>query len=243
MDSLVLNDEPINVFRVSLSTKCHMLQTAPKFFSKSDRVESGVPSDSLRLFVGAVAEMNGRDLRDLSQLCNEFSFMEFAKTVGNWQSKRSLADARIGHELFFTACQLILLDVLPKGSKFNQQYFIDYVIPDLKTENQNFRCRMPPATFWVQTDNSTCRNGSKVVSKFDKHHIARLLHPPYSPDLSPCDFWLFVMLKGILKDREFPREPLWSKSAFSFSDLILYSTVILSVKSSINRNLVSEEER
>jgi hypothetical protein len=48
-----------------------------------------------------------------------------------------------------------------------------------------------------------CHNASKVVLKFDKHHIARSPHPPYSRDLSPCDFWLFGMLKGILKDREF----------------------------------------
>jgi hypothetical protein len=41
------------------------------------------------------------------------------------------------------------------------------------------------------------------VPKFDKHHIARLPHPPYSRGLSPCDFWLFGMLKEILKDREF----------------------------------------
>jgi hypothetical protein len=102
----------------------------------------------------------------------------------------------------FTAGQLILLDVLPKGSKFNQQYFIDYVFPDLKMDNRNFRRRMPPA-IWVHMDNSMCHNGSKVVSKCDKHHIARLPHPPYSPDLNPCDFWLFGMLKGILKDREF----------------------------------------
>jgi histone-lysine N-methyltransferase SETMAR len=105
--------------------------------------------------------------------------------------------------IFFTACQLILLDVLPKGSKFNQQYFIDHVFPDLKMENRNFGRRMPLATFWVHMDNSMCYNGSKVVSKFDKHHIARLPHPPYSPDLSPCNFWLFWMLKGILKDEEF----------------------------------------
>jgi hypothetical protein len=39
--------------------------------------------------------------------------------------------------------------------------------------------------------------------KFDKHHIARLPYPPYSPNLSPCDLWFFGMLKGILKDREF----------------------------------------
>jgi hypothetical protein len=108
-----------------------------------------------------------------------------------------------GYRFFFTARQLILLDVLPKGSKFNQQYFIDYLLPDLKTENRNFHCRMPFATFSVHKDNSICHNGSKVVSKFDKHHIARLPHPHYSPDLSPDNFWLFEMLKGILKDREF----------------------------------------
>jgi hypothetical protein len=95
------------------------------------------------------------------------------------------------------------LDVLPKGSKFNQQYFIDYVFPDLKTENLNFRRRIPLATFWVHMGNSTCHNESKVVSKFDKHHTAGLPRPPYSPDLSPCDFWLFGMLKEILKDRKF----------------------------------------
>jgi hypothetical protein len=104
--------------------------------------------------------------------------------------------------IFFTARQLILLDLLPKRSKSNPQYFIAYVFSDLKTENLNFRRRMPLTTFWLNMDNSMCYNGSKVLSKFDKHHIARLPHPPYSPDLSPCDFWLFGMLKGIQEDRE-----------------------------------------
>jgi hypothetical protein len=84
--------------------------------------------------------------------------------------------------IFFTGRQLTLLDVLPKGSRFNQQYLIDSVFPDLKTENRNFRGRMPRPTFWVHMDNSMCHNWSTVVLKFDKHHLARLLHPPYSPD-------------------------------------------------------------
>jgi hypothetical protein len=52
-------------------------------------------------------------------------------------------------------------------------------------------------------DNSMGHHGSKVMSKFDKDHIARFPHPPYLPALIPCDFWLFGTLKGILKDREF----------------------------------------
>jgi hypothetical protein len=28
-------------------------------------------------------------------------------------------------------------------------------------------------------------------------------HPPYSPDLAPCDFWLFPKLKNVLKGQRF----------------------------------------
>jgi hypothetical protein len=28
-------------------------------------------------------------------------------------------------------------------------------------------------------------------------------YPPYSPDLAPCDFWLFPKLKSALKDQSF----------------------------------------
>jgi hypothetical protein len=48
-----------------------------------------------------------------------------------------------------------------------------------------------------------CYNGSKVASKFEKHHVSRLLHPLESPDMSLCTFWLFRMLKGVLKDHKF----------------------------------------
>jgi hypothetical protein len=46
-------------------------------------------------------------------------------------------------------------------------------------------------------------NGAKITSEFQNLHLARMPHPPDSPDISPCDFWLFGLLKGILKDREF----------------------------------------
>jgi hypothetical protein len=41
--------------------------------------------------------------------------------------------------VFFTAKKLIVLDVLPRGSTFNQLYFINYIFPDLETANLNFR--------------------------------------------------------------------------------------------------------
>ena len=37
----------------------------------------------------------------------------------------------------------------------------------------------------------------------DRRSIEVLGHPPYSPDLAPCDFFLFPTLKKILCGRQF----------------------------------------
>jgi hypothetical protein len=52
-------------------------------------------------------------------------------------------------------------------------------------------------------DNSICHHGAKIISEFQKHHFAKMPHSPYSPEISPCDFWLFGMLKGSPKHWEF----------------------------------------
>jgi transposase len=36
-----------------------------------------------------------------------------------------------------------------------------------------------------------------------KHSIFVVPHPPYSPDLAPCDFFLFPRLKSTLKGKTF----------------------------------------
>lgn len=119
------------------------------------------------------------------------------------RTRQTIAAKKILMTLFLTGRRLIVLDVMPKGSKFNQLYFVEKILPDLTRAKSSFTRRMPGSTFWVHMDNSMCHNGAKITSEFEKHHLARMPHPPYSPDISPCDFWLFGMLKGILKDREF----------------------------------------
>jgi hypothetical protein len=72
--------------------------------------------------------------------CYPFSIMFVrAPSEGVPRTRQTIGAKETMIPIFFTASQLILLDVLPKGSKFNQQYFIDSVFPDLKTENRNFR--------------------------------------------------------------------------------------------------------
>jgi hypothetical protein len=56
-------------------------------------------------------------------------------------------------------------------------------------ENQQI-CINPPA------------HSTALVQAFiAKHHITQVCHHPYSPDLAPCDIWLFPKLKLPLKVR------------------------------------------
>jgi hypothetical protein len=42
-----------------------------------------------------------------------------------------------------------------------------------------------------------------ITQEISDAKLGRLPHPAYSLDLSPCDFWLFGMLKGNMKDHAF----------------------------------------
>ena len=47
-------------------------------------------------------------------------------------------------------------------------------------------------------DNASCHKCEVVKSFLDSEKVNVLNHSPYSPDLSPCDFFLFPRLKKML---------------------------------------------
>jgi hypothetical protein len=53
----------------------------------------------------------------------------------------------------------------------------------------------------MHMDDAMCCNGHQVVDEFRRLKILRASHPRYSPDISPCDFWMSGYFKRKLKDR------------------------------------------
>ena len=47
-----------------------------------------------------------------------------------------------------------------------------------------------------QQDNAPVHNSILVTDYLTKMGIKIVPHPPYSPDLAPCDSWLFPKLRG-----------------------------------------------
>ena len=76
----------------------------------------------------------------------------------------------------------------------------EYYVKVLREFRKRFR-RKRPALFksgqWhFHKDNAPVHNSILVTDYLTKMGYKTLLYPPYSPDLSPCDFWLFPKLTG-----------------------------------------------
>jgi len=55
----------------------------------------------------------------------------------------------------------------------------------------------------LHQDNAPAHNALSVKQFLANKNITVLEHPPYSPDLAPCDFCLFPKIKSVLKGTHF----------------------------------------
>ena len=88
---------------------------------------------------------------------------------------------------------------VPTGQTVNKEYYVEV----LREFRKRFR-RKWPALFksgqWhFQQDNVPVHNSILVTDYLTKMGIKIARHPPYSPDLAPCDFWLFPKFKEKLR--------------------------------------------
>jgi hypothetical protein len=70
--------------------------------------------------------------------------------------------------------------------------------------------------------------------KYDEYGIKRRPHPSYSPDLAPCDFWLFGYLKQSF-ERQFFDDDVALK--------ILVSEILMSIEPGVFVRVFAEWKR
>ena len=75
-----------------------------------------------------------------------------------------------------------------------------YYVEVLREFRKRFRGKRPALFKSGQChfpqDNAPVHNSILVTDYLTKMGIETVRHPPYSPDLAPCDFWLFPKLRG-----------------------------------------------
>ena len=57
---------------------------------------------------------------------------------------------------------------------------------------------------WLLDDNAKLHRHAAICQWIEDNQIERWHHPPYSPDLSPCDFGCFHVLKRAIGGTHYP---------------------------------------
>jgi len=102
---------------------------------------------------------------------------------------------------FFYSKGIVHKEFVPPGQTVNQTFYLQ-VLERLR--NRVRRVRGEIADMWFLHHDIAPSHTSFAVREFlAQNKITTLPHPPYSPDLAPCDFFLFPRLKTHLKGHRF----------------------------------------
>jgi histone-lysine N-methyltransferase SETMAR len=89
-----------------------------------------------------------------------------------------------------------------KGQTVNQQSYLE-VLTRLQECVRRKRPGLWPDKWILHHNNVLAHDALRVREFLAKNFITKMNHPPYSPDLTPCNFWLFSKLKIALKGQTF----------------------------------------
>jgi len=105
--------------------------------------------------------------------------------------------------LFFDWRGTVHHEFVPRGHVVNKQLYQE-VLACLRDAVRRKRPELWEKQTWIlHHDNAPAHTSLLIRSYLAKHQTSIVLHPPYSPDLAPADFFLFPKLKPTLKGCRF----------------------------------------
>ena len=118
-------------------------------------------------------------------------------------ARRCKPSNRMLYAIFFDSKGPVLQIPVPKGSSVTGKFYRESVLTQLVDFYQKRRPRTGARGIKLLHDNAPAHKSATVQEYLKESGLDVLDHPPYSPDLSPCDFWLFPRLKEILAGHRF----------------------------------------
>ena len=113
----------------------------------------------------------------------------------------------------------------------------------LKEEFAKIQPQLKKKSVLFDQDNAPCHKSIAMMAKLHELHFKLLLHPLYSPDLAPSNYWLFEHLKRMLQGKRFgSNEEMISETDayFEAKDKSLYKKGIESLEKCWNQCITLE---
>jgi len=104
---------------------------------------------------------------------------------------------------FYDSKGIIRHKFVPEGQTITGSFYLS-VLERLWKRIRHVRPEYSaPGSWFPLHDNAPVHRAVDVQEFLARKQVRVLHHPPYSPDLSPCDYFLFPKLKSPLKGRLF----------------------------------------
>ncbi len=224
---LVQEDRRVTVRQVA--QKCSMsLDSAWKIMKTDKHLEKLAPkvvphllSDDQKQFRKTISERNLELIRGEESLIDRivttdeswiFSYDPRTKQADmEWtppedprpvKVRRSRSQSRTRLTVFFDSKGIVYTEFKDEGTVTSEIY-----IQTLRKFREAMRRKCQDTwnnqSFLLLQDNAPAHVSNMALDYFHRVKMTLLSHPPYSPDLAPCDFWLFPMLKKQIRGHRF----------------------------------------
>lgn len=135
------------------------------------------------------------------------------------KAKIVLSAGKVMATVFWDSQGVIYIDYLEKGKTVTGLYYAE-LLGRFDAELQKKRPHLAKKKVLFHHDNAPAHTSAVATAKLVELHYELLPHPPYSPDLAPCDFFLFPNLKKSLAGQKFEsNEEVIAATEAYFADL------------------------
>jgi histone-lysine N-methyltransferase SETMAR len=107
---------------------------------------------------------------------------------------------------FFSHKGIVHYEFIAQGKTVSQQCYLE-VLTRLQESVWRKRPEIWLDKWFLHRGNALAHDALRVRKFLAKKSIIKMDHPPYSPDLAPCNFLLFPKLKQALKGQRFADIP------------------------------------
>jgi len=107
-----------------------------------------------------------------------------------------------GDNCVFDPGAIVRAKFVPRNATVNSEYFKG-LLEHLRNDVHRKRPEKWANSFILHHDNVPCHTSLQVRQFLSNKNIMVCPHPPYSPDLALCDFWLFAKVKMTMKSKRF----------------------------------------
>ena len=122
--------------------------------------------------------------------------------------------------IFFRSSGFVAAVPLEDRKTVTADWYTTVCLPKLIIAIDSHREKTGVSRLLLHHDNASSHTALRTREFLENSGLKTLPHPPYSPELVPCDFWLFSTIKDELRGKRFSTNEELAGALFEVIDTI-----------------------